>query len=197
MGVPVDTKAILISESDGEANPYYFFNSIIIPGEWRGTQAFHFLEPTSWKSAMNLDTVAGAREWNREKGRGQLLGRARTRKMHPDLPSSFDSIGTTFKLNSQKAACPLFIRAWVRQPQSWMPMLISYTSNTAPPTTWDSSCTHGLIWWHHLKKRVREDESELKGIRLVKFTPTSKIEICRATGCDYMTLLRIFMQTFR
>lgn len=40
-------KAILISELDGEANPYYFFNSIIIPSEWRRTQAFHFLEPTS------------------------------------------------------------------------------------------------------------------------------------------------------
>lgn len=60
----------MISESDGEANPYYFFNSIIIPGEWRGTQAFHFLEPTSWKSAMNLDTVAAARELNWENGAG-------------------------------------------------------------------------------------------------------------------------------
>lgn len=66
-------KAILISESDGEANPYYFFNSIIIPGEWRGTQAFHFLEPTSWKSAMNLDTVAAARELNWENEAGSDL----------------------------------------------------------------------------------------------------------------------------
>jgi hypothetical protein len=40
-------KAILISELDEEANPYYFFNSIIIPSEWRSTQAFHSLEPTS------------------------------------------------------------------------------------------------------------------------------------------------------
>lgn len=46
-GTSSNLKAILISESDGEANPYYFFNSIIIPGEWCGTQAFHFLEPTS------------------------------------------------------------------------------------------------------------------------------------------------------
>lgn len=87
-GTSSTLKAILISESDGEANPYYFFNSIIIPGEWRGTQAFHFLEPTSWKSAMNLDTVAAARELNWENEAGSDLRRPAHLKYYGQSPAT-------------------------------------------------------------------------------------------------------------
>lgn len=81
-----------------EANPYYFFNSIIIPGEWRGTQAFHFPDPTSWKSAMNLDTVADGRvSGTGRKSAGQWWCHGGTRSIV--TPSfTYEAYSTNFRI---------------------------------------------------------------------------------------------------